>query len=217
MDRWFRSLALAVLLLGVSQAYAGILYTNGAIDEVGATEATNQVNADNFMTATNASVTGFSLDVAWLDSDGDTLLDTGDVYYVIYPDNAGEPGTFSALDVGVNVTKTFLFTSGAFGLDIYKISFDLVTPFALIGGQSYWLTVFFDTVDDNLFWMSSAPGALPDSVYESDWDFGIDGPWASNGYDLSFQVSGGIPVPAPVLLLGFGLIAVARLRSAYRA
>lgn len=213
-----KSLFAAFTLMALGHtAQAGIVYDNGPGDQLGGVGVSADVNVDDFTLADTTSLSGLNVTVLQ-DASFDYTATPFDIQYIFYSDNGGSPLAGGFIDFGVAQNVTTVGTgNSAFGLDEYVYSFDFQNPVTLSGG-TYWLTMFFLT-SDFVVWESTTPTHGNPSLFETDGDFGVDGPWAVNGgsspYDLAFSLVGEriVASPAPLALMGIGMLTLVGLRG----
>lgn len=83
----------------------------------------------------------------------------------IVEDNAGSPST--------TVLATTAFSASKVGSSFSWVSFSFSAPANLIGGNTYWIIIDVDPINNQYFYIGRAPGnAKSVSKYSSDWSSG---------------------------------------------
>ena len=213
---------LALASLATLPASAGILYNNdfgGVVSGDNFNENGWTINygfelGNSFVLTGNSTVQ--SVNIALWAFPGDTL---STVDWQILANNGSNPLTGTILESGTaSPAGTLLEGSDAYGYSILEESFD-ITPLALSGGTTYWLTLQNAVVPsgDAIYWDQSDG---PSIYYHNTLGYFNSGGGSYQCLGLctgseSFQLLGttsGVPEPGTLLLLGGALIALAGIR-----
>ena len=206
------ALPLAILVVAVSSSRSSagvIVYDNGPSANDNGFNFLNPSSADDFVLSANTVVDGVRF---WAFSD--TVADLSTIGWAVMSDGGGHPGAVlfsglspsSVVDTGNQVTLNPL-------LEIYDVHFS-IAPVSLLGGTTYWLaldagTIFgFDYLDLNGWLWTTGVTGNPSMA-------GGPSSWTTAGFDRdnAFQLEGSqVSEPATLLLVGSGLLAVARRR-----
>ena len=206
--------SLGMLALTVIPAHAGVIFTNGAPDQVSGDNMTQAIQAEDFVLFGTNNVTNIRF---W------TLQQTsadysGKVWWAIFDNSAGHPG---ALLQGGSTTAAAESLTGAnspFAGAEYVIN--LPVSFQLTAG-TYWLALHNGELSDNGFasdmlWGTTKTGFGVSGVYNIDDPLSTSGPWVSTDQEHAFLIEGEavapIPEPGTYALLSGGLVLVAVLR-----
>jgi hypothetical protein len=204
----------AAALMCVGAANASVIYNNGAPNGANGNEATNWTQTEDFSFGSNTVVGGAGV---YLGGDGSLASWDGHLQYTLWSDNAGDPGALLASGEPVHFVTD---TGPAFiaGGDSYLVTFNFLTPFTALGGQTYHLGIHTGAVGNNnrddIYWVTTALNSTNtgresyDSMYNN---------WSDNGQEHAFYLTDGAAVPEPaewaLLLMGFaGLGAALRVR-----
>jgi hypothetical protein len=206
---WARAdvLPAVTLALGISSAaQGGIIYDNGGPDQTWGTQMSEFQVADDFQIGASADINNirfWSIQSAGADY-------TGSIYWAIYRDALGLPGTLVQGGLTVAIAETATGSSTGFGYAEYL--FDIPVAFTLAAGN-YWLGLhngpLTNTSAAEMLWSTTANPGGTDGLY---LDQGV---WIASGNDQAFRLDGeptGAPEPGTLALFGVGLAAAFRRR-----
>ena len=213
-----RFLVAVLALAGVSvEARAAVVFDNGTFNSAGASNASDTLQAEDFVLGGDTDVDSFTF---WtLEADGEY---SGSVEWSIRQDSAGVPA--SIVSSGVSATATRTLVGAALGLSVFR--YDVAIPVAsLSSGVAYWLVLHngpnasADFKDWYWAWTDlNATNTPTNRGREQE----LAGPaaWLTNDAEHAFFLNGSsstvIPVPAAAILFG-GVLPLLALRRKKRA
>ncbi len=195
---------IALMFAWATAATAAVIYDNGPTATNGRVSDTNFPDfvADDFTLAAGANVI---TDVEWTGLYFDTNTPLVDDFTIqFFADVAGAPaltpfislaiGNPGRTDTGINLV------GGNFDLFAYSVN---VAPIALAPGTAFWLSILNNTsadTNDNWYWgMNDQAGNSFDRVNPAI-------AWTPVNDRQDFQLTGAVPKPATLALLGLGLV-----------
>jgi hypothetical protein len=207
----------AVVLLASAFAYAdNIIYNNGGPNQQNGNEMTNWIQAEDFTLDTDNTVTDVHF---WTIEDPNVGGYAGSIWYGIYTDAGGAPGTLVGGGHTVAPDNRTFIQGGILGV-FDEYAYDLtIDPFAATAGTTYWLALHNGPLDNNaraeVYWETTDPnGTATGQEF-----FLPDGSWAGNGQEHAFYLTGGqggVPEPGTLMLMGTGVLgALAGLRRRF--
>lgn len=155
--------------------------------------------ADNFSLSQNANITGFNLFTGNFPPSG-----TYDVR--LYADNSGTPG---ALLDSVNVAASSFTFFGTFnGVNVYEVMLQF-SAMPVLAGHQYWIGASGNGFEAGQLSLKG-PGDPGDGQMAqfSGPNFQFMTQVGDQSYQLIGNVSGGVPEPASLFLLGSGLLGI---------
>jgi hypothetical protein len=211
--RHCRALGTAAILLiaAAVQARAGVIYNNGAPDQVSGNEMTRWIQTEDFMLGADSTVTDVHF---WTLEDPTADPPSGyqgSIHYRFYDDALGQPDETSIVSEGtvVPTLRTFI-QSGVLGFyDEYEYRLD-IPGVPLTGGVTYWLGLHNGplgmTTRSEVYWETTGLNATL-TGWEDDAPFDDDG-WFNNEREHAFYLTDDeVAEPASLLLIGTGLAA----------
>ncbi len=190
------SAAHAVVLFEQLPNYDATNYPSSRLTPAGTTPGFR--SADNFQLPYDAIVR----DVHWWGLRAKEFPNPPDFNYVddysftftVYLDDSGKPGTVYHATTG---TLTYAADPATTTSEDRIFSSDLAAPFVAEAGTTYWLSIYNDFAERSWTWRAS--GTSGSHAYTSGTD------WESEGLNLAFQLTGDVPEPTTLALLGLGL------------
>jgi hypothetical protein len=184
---------LALLLSGVGQVSANVVYDNGAITWGGYYPITNEMElSDNFSVASPMVLTGALNIGLWVGTPNDPA--PGPIHWAI-----GTSAFGSNTSSGVS-TLSNTPIGQKWNHDRYVSSFAFDAPVTVQANTPYWLTLWLTTGVEEVGW---------DLNFASDHDaeYGHNFSLYSYSFRSPFQLEGGpAPEPSTLALLGIGVI-----------
>ena len=199
------ALSLAMgLALAVPVAADPIIYNNGGPNFASGNEATQWIQAEDFAFATPFTLTDihfWALELA-------QNAYTGSVTYRIYGNDGTEPDETNILRQGT-ATPTRSFVSN----DVWSYDFN-IAPLAL-GPGTYWLGLHNGplTTTSRMEWYWATTNANLTLRGREDVSPFDTGGWFNNNQEHAFYLTGTVPEPGTMLLVGLGLAGFVRARA----
>ncbi len=203
------SLLVLVLVLGLAPAtFAGVIYDNGGPNQQNGNEMTNWLQAEDFTLGSTNTITDIHF---WTIEDPTVQGYAGSIWYGIYTNAGGQPGTLVAGGLAVVPDARTFIQGGVLGFyDEY--SYDLtIAPFEAQAGQTYWLALHNGDINNTtraeVYWESTNLN----STETGEEEFLPGSSWANNGTEHAFYLTGGTQTPEPssLFLLGSGIVGIA--------
>jgi len=201
--------ALLVAATVVTGAQAAVLFNNGGPVGGGiSNDASGWVQANDFLIASNATVTGGAI---YIEEQQPGEAWDGTFNYYIFADAGGMPGSVPLVSgAAQNIVQTSTGITDQAGTGfIQELDFDLAAPFLATGGTTYWFAVH---LANNFNTFSSAAWSATGSGNEKESFGGTFDNWTGNGRDGAYRLVGSVPEPATVGLLAIGLAGLAARR-----
>ena len=199
-------LGVVALALGMSLAANGaVIYNNGAPDQVSGTQMSEFQVADDFTIGAAANITN----IRFWSIQSDPADYTGSVYWAIYNNAAGQPGTLAQGGVTAVVAEVATGNFTGFGYAEYVL--DIPVAFSL-GVGNYWLGLhnglLANTTSAEMLWSTTAVPIGSEGLYLD------QGSWLGTGNEHAFRLDGelqgpppGVPEPGTLALVAGGLAA----------
>jgi hypothetical protein len=193
-----------------SAASAITVYDNGPPNLVSGTGMSEVLVAENFSFGSSFDVTNLRF---WSIQDTAAAY-KGSVYWAIYSNNAGQPGTL--LNGGVTAAVTGTATGGSTGFGYPAFVYNIPVSFTLPAG-SYWLGLhngaLANTTPSEMLWATTTTQIGSFGLYKD----GVN--WISSLNEHAFLIEGvatQVPEPTTLALLLAGLVgtvSIARRRA----
>lgn len=197
----------AILSLAVAPAQAQ-LYNNGLPNAANGNEMTQWIQSEDFSLGGTSTLTGVTF---WAFGDANSYQ--GSIYWQIFGDNTGSPGT--SLFGGLATPTTAAYGGATCCGYPVGLQLDFALPNLVLGGGTYWLGLHngpLSTTSRLNFYWATTNGNATGTGHEDNAPFG-DNAWFDNGQEHAFQLTGFagagdtvVPEPASMALLATGLL-----------
>ena len=194
MKRIMLCLAISVglVVFGTVYASAAVVYDNGGPNGGGWNITMPRFAADDFTLSQTTTISDVHF---WaLNPPGSTYIG---INWWIYSGRPDQSGSIIAIGAAKNIVETALPDISTSQQVLY--SFDLPIPVALNSG-TYWLALQMDYTSGYYHWETTGNHTGSTSIMN------FFGQWVYPSSDLAFQLTGTVPEPSAMLLLGSGLV-----------
>lgn len=221
MKKWLTLPIIGIILSLSSNLQAAVLYDNGAPSNVAGLTVTgdggsNPIGAifDDFVMTQPGVID--SVEFWTLESTTDAIWDGSVNLFITTDDGSGLPDLggiqVAGLATLVSKTSTGVIVPGNNSLEEFHYVVNLPTPgtFAPQIGVKYWLGLYLGYNSNQLFWeYTSANGTDPAQAFIPDPTRQTLGSFVGSPVHVAFKLNGTqIPNPAPLALIGLGILAM---------
>ena len=206
----FGLVAVLMTFLAAPGLYAAVVYDNGGPNGSSGNEMTQWIQSEDFKFA---SAQTFNQVTFWGFAEYGSSY-TGNITWMIYNDNGGQPGTIQSTgNVAVPGVASGTTTWGP----EYVYTFN-IPSFTAAAGAMYWLGLhngdLTNTGRADFYWETTNGNG---TATGHEWDLQGTGYWYDNGAEHAFQLSSSpVPIPGALLLFGPGLLGLAAVRRRFK-
>ena len=202
---------LGVAIFASANLQAAVVYDNGSPNHNSGNDATQWVQAEDFVLGGAATITGAGVYVADFNtgsadmSSWDGTID----YFIFADDGANNPGALLTSGSGssVSLTDTGNAWLGGGAGNTHLLTFNLASGFAAAASTQYWFGIHLSTNfdRDDVYWVTQN-GNGTNTQHESDG--GTFNNWFDNNNEHAFFLESAETIPEPGSLALFGIGAV---------